>query len=265
MFETFGFVEQRIIVTGCSSGIGREVARLLVDAGAQVYGMDHAACDLPLASFHRVDLRFQAQIDGALGAIGGAVHGLFYCAGLPPMRPAIDVMKVNFLALRHMCDRLIDHMPSGGSIVGVGSNGGGEWRDRISLIQGLLEADSFETGAQWCEAQGEGMGHAYRFSKEVLAVWTMQNSARTIARGIRLNCTSPGAVETPMLDEIATVAPVAAIDAVVRPIGRRSTPTEQAWPILFLGSALARYINGIDLPVDGGFRAGQWTRPVEWE
>ena len=94
-----------------------------------------------------------------------------------------------------------------------------------------------------------------RFGKEALTVWTLRESARLIGRGIRVNCTSPGVVETPMLAEIATKVPPAAIDAVTVPSGRRSPPEEQAWPLLYLNSDAASYINGVDLPVDGGFAA----------
>ena len=260
MHDLLGYRDRRVVVTGCASGIGREVARLLVDAGAQVYGLDHVPTDLPLAGFRLTDLRFRDAIDAAADALVGPIDGLFACAGLPPMRPAIDVMTVNFLSVRHLTDRLLDRMAPGSAIVGVGSNGGGGWRNHLTEIRDLLATTDFAQAVAWCEQHPALLANAYGFSKEALAVWTMQHSATTIARGVRLNCTSPGAVQTPMLDEIATVAPAAAIDAVARPIGRRSTPTEQAWPILMLGSALSSYINGVDLPVDGGFRAGQTLR-----
>ena len=257
MDDLLGYAGKRVIVTGCASGIGRETARLLTEAGAQVHGLDHVESDLALASFRRVDLRFREQIDAALAAIGGPVDGLFYCAGLPPMRSAIDVMTVNFIALRHFCDQVIERMPPGSAIVSVGSNGGVGWRDHLADIRELLATDSFAAAVDWFNTRPALPGNVYAFSKEVLAVWTMQHCRVTIARGVRLNCTSPGAVQTPMLDEIATVAPAAAIDSVAQPIGRRSSPTEQAWPLLWLGSPLSGYINGVDLAVDGGFRAGQ--------
>jgi NAD(P)-dependent dehydrogenase (short-subunit alcohol dehydrogenase family) len=85
----------------------------------------------------------------------------------------------------------------------------------------------------------------------------MQHSATTIARGVRLNCTSPGSVQTPMLEEIEKVVPSDRIDVVSQPIGRRSAPEEQAWVLLMLNSPRASYINGVDLPVDGGFIASR--------
>jgi NAD(P)-dependent dehydrogenase (short-subunit alcohol dehydrogenase family) len=253
MPDPFGYAGQRVIVTGCSSGIGHAVARLLVDAGAHVHGLDIVAPDLPLASFGLLDLRDPLAIDATVSALGGPVHALFNCAGVPPMRAPIDVLKVNFIGMRHLTDRVIEHMSPGAAIVGVGSNGGALWRDRLSLLQDFLTASDFASGVAWAQAHPEALADAYRFSKEALAVWTMRHCAETIAQGVRLNCTSPGAVQTPMLDEIASVAPAAAIDAVAQPIGRRSSADEQAWALLMLGSSMASYINGVDLPVDGGF------------
>ena len=257
MHDQLGYGGRRVVVAGCASGIGREVARLLTEAGAHVHGLDHVASDLPLAAFRVTDLRYRDAIDAAVDGIAGPVDGLFYCAGLPPMRPPIDIMTVNFIAARHLTERLLDRMPSGAAIVGVGSNGGGGWRNHLPEILQLLDTANFAAAVDWCGQHPALLANAYAFSKEVLAVWTMQHCAATIAHGVRLNCTSPGAVQTPMLDEIATVAPAAAIDAVAQPIGRRSSATEQAWPLLWLGSPLSSYINGVDLPVDGGFRAGQ--------
>jgi NAD(P)-dependent dehydrogenase (short-subunit alcohol dehydrogenase family) len=258
--ELLGYAGRRVVVTGCASGIGREVARLLVDAGAHVHGLDHVPTDLPLAAFHLTDLRYQDAIDAVVDAIAGPVDGLFACAGLPPMRSQIEVLTVNFIAVRYLTDRLLGQMTPGAAIVGVGSNGGGGWRNHLADIRDLLKTTSFAQAVDWCAGHPALIANAYGFSKETLAVWTMQHCAATIAHGVRLNCTSPGVVKTPMLDEIATVAPAAAIDAVAQPIGRWSSATEQAWPLLWLGSPLSSYINGVDLPVDGGFRAGQTLR-----
>ena len=175
MDDLLGYAGKRVIVTGCASGIGRETARLLTEAGAQVHGLDHVESDLALASFRRVDLRFREQIDAALAAIGGPVDGLFYCAGLPPMRSAIDVMTVNFIALRHFCDQVIERMPPGSAIVSVGSNGGVGWRDHLADIRELLATDSFAAAVDWFNTRPALPGNVYAFSKEVLAVWTMQH------------------------------------------------------------------------------------------
>ena len=107
----------------------------------------------------------------------------------------------------------------------------------------------------------ETVAEGYRFSKEALLVWTLRSSLQSIKSGIRMNCTAPGAVQTPMLAEIEQTTPAALIDAVAQPIGRRSTPEEQAFPLVALNSPTASYVNGVSLPVDGGFAANVLSSP----
>lgn len=255
--DPFGYSGRHVVVTGCQSGIGRATAALLVEAGARVHGIDWQDSDLELAAFSQVDLRDRAAIDRAVGAIAEPVDALFNCAGLPPMRPWRDVMTVNFIGMRHLTEALIARMPAGGAIVTVGSNGGAGWRQRLPALRELIATASFEAALEWCGAQDAPRSDAYNFSKEAIVVWTLAVSAQTIARGIRLNCTSPGAVQTPMLAAIEEVTPGELIDAVAQPIGRRSSPEEQARVLLMLNSAQASYVNGVDLPVDGGFIAAR--------
>ena len=47
------------------------------------------------------------------------------------------------------------------------------------------------------------------------------------------------------------------VEYISRPIGRESTPDEQAWPIVFLNSPAASYVNGTNLVVDGGNAAAR--------
>jgi NAD(P)-dependent dehydrogenase (short-subunit alcohol dehydrogenase family) len=92
----------------------------------------------------------------------------------------------------------------------------------------------------------------------------MSAASRLIGQGLRINATSPGAVQTPMLAEIEKTTPGAAIDAIAEQVGRRSTPEEQAGPLLMLNAAGASYVNGVVLPVDGGFAAaGVFARRAE--
>ena len=251
---------KRAIVTGCHSGIGHAVARQLLNGGAEVHGFDWKACDLDLAHFTPVDLRDRASIDAALSGQDAPVDMLFNCAGIPPGAPPIDVMKVNYIGTRHITDQLLPHMQPGSAIVNVGSTGGMGWPGHLVDLQALIEADDFDAGLDWCATHPDMVAEGYRFSKEAVIVWTMTQSAQLIQRGIRMNCTLPGAVQTPMLVEIEKVTPTAVIDQVAQPIGRRSFPDEQAEVLLFLNSPQAGYINGVALPVDGGFMASLAVR-----
>lgn len=255
--DPFDYAGRRVLVTGCASGIGRAAARLLVEAGAEVAGIDWQDCDLPLSSFTRLDLRDQIAIDRFASTLAAPVEALFNCAGMAPMHPWRDVMAVNFIGLRQLTRAIAETMPPGSAIVSVGSNGGANWRDRLAELRAFVATPSFDAAFAWCEANEAPQANAYSFAKEAVVVWTMAEAAGLIARGIRINCTSPGAVQTPMLDAIAEVVPADRMDIVCQPSGRRSSPDEQAWTLLMLNSAFASYVTGVDLPVDGGFIAGR--------
>lgn len=253
MLVSSEYRNKRVVVTGCHSGIGHATARLLVASGAEVHGLDINPVDLALESSGDLDLRDPRSIEHAAASIGGPVDALFNCAGLGPGLPPRDVMKVNFIGTRYLTDLIVPAMRNGSAIVSVASNGGAGWPLHLPLLKQLTATTSFESAAAWFDENADAATAAYSFSKEALIVWTMQASTRLIAQGIRLNCTSPGAVQTPMLEEIEKLASAAVIDIVAQPIGRRSMPDEQAWPLLFLNSDAASYINGAVLPVDGGF------------
>lgn len=257
MTDSLSYAGKRSVVTGCHSGIGYATTKLLIEAGASVHGLDWRECDLPLAGFTQVDLRDRASIDRAVAEIDGPVDALFNCAGMAPMHAWLDVMKANFIGMRHLSQAVLELMPPGSAIVCIGSNGGAAWRQHIPELREFVTTRSFDAAVRWCEQHPAPQANAYGFSKEAIAVWTQLESAGTIARGVRLNCTSPGTVQTPMLDEIEEVVASDKIDVVSRPIGRRSDPEEQAWVLLMLNSARASYVNGVDLPVDGGFIASR--------
>jgi NAD(P)-dependent dehydrogenase (short-subunit alcohol dehydrogenase family) len=252
-----GYRGRRVVVTGSSSGIGRALARSLVDRGAEVHGAALDGGGDGLASSHVLDLTDPASIEAVVAGIGGRVDALFNCAGATPMIDPADVVKVNFLGTRLLTERVLDLVPSGGAVVSVSSNGGYAWRRRAAFLREFVEVPGFEAGLAWFQERREEAGHAYRFAKEALTVWTMLESARLVRRGVRINVVSPGSVQTPMLEAIEAVSPRAALEAVEEPSGRRSTPDEQVGPLLFLNSDAASYVNGVDLPVDGGFWAAQ--------
>lgn len=254
------YADKRVIVSGCHSGIGHAAARQLVELDAEVHGLDWKGCDLDLHSFTRLDLRDPATIDSALAGLTGSFDALFNCAGMPPGAPPLDVVKANYLGPRHLTEGLLPQMAQGSAIVNISSNGGMGWRGHLPELLELDAAHCFADGQRWCEAHPDLVAEGYRFSKEAIIVWTMASASRNITRGIRTNCTMPGAVQTPMLVEIEKVTPSAAIDVVAQPIGRRSSADEQAECLLFLNSPRASYVNGAALPIDGGFMSAMATR-----
>lgn len=77
--------------------------------------------------------------------------------------------------------------------------------------------------------------------------------------GIRVNAVSPGPVDTPAFDKIGL--PAEAVEAVRAgmaariPAGRMGSDEEIARTVAFLGSPAASFINGVNVPVDGGLGA----------
>ncbi|MDB5567722.1 MAG: putative 3-oxoacyl-(acyl-carrier-protein) reductase [Tardiphaga sp.] len=83
-----------------------------------------------------------------------------------------------------------------------------------------------------------------------------QALARELARdGVRVNAIAPGVIETAMTE--ATRNDPARLAGFLgrTPIGRVGQPDELVGPVVFLASDMASYVNGVTLPVDGGFLA----------
>jgi NAD(P)-dependent dehydrogenase (short-subunit alcohol dehydrogenase family) len=74
-------------------------------------------------------------------------------------------------------------------------------------------------------------------------------------RGLRVNAISPGPVTTPILKEFRQVFGDPRVDDDIAQVGRAGGPGDIAPPALFLCSDGARWINGANLPVDGGLEA----------
>jgi len=261
--DFLGYKNKRVIVSGCFSGMGEATARLLLGLGAQVHGLDYKETSLKLASFTQVDLRDPAAIDAAIAGIGGKVDALFNCAGLPQTAPPLDVMKVNYAGTRRVTEQVLPLMSEGAAIVSISSNGGLGWSRRIPVLMELLKLDNYEDSINWCENNADTVREGYAFSKEAIILWTMLTSAQLIKRGIRLNCTMPGPTQTPMMKHFEAASKASVLDAFIQPINRRSTPEEQAAPLVFLNSDAASYINGVAMPVDGGFMGAMATGQID--
>ncbi len=261
--DFLGYEGKRVLVCGCYSGMGEATARQLLALGAEVHGLDFKESALDLASFNLVDLRDPASIDAAVAAIGGKVDALFNCAGLPQTAPPMDVMKVNYAGTRHLTDRVLEHMGEGGAIASISSNGGMGWSRKLDVLMPLIAIEKYDDIVKWCEDNPDIVNEGYSLSKEAVIVWTMRASADLIKRGIRINCTLPGPTQTPMMHEFESATDMAVLNAFIQPINRRSTPDEQAAPLIYLNSDAASYVNGLAMPIDGGFMGGMVTGQVD--
>jgi NAD(P)-dependent dehydrogenase (short-subunit alcohol dehydrogenase family) len=265
MSDILGYQGKRVIVSGCFSGMGEATAKLLLDLGAEVHGLDFKASALPLASFNQIDLRDAASIEAGVAAIGGKVDALFNCAGLAGggAFPAMDTFKVNFIGTRHLTDQVVPLMSEGGAIVSIASTGGLGWSRRIPVHMELLQTQGFQAALDWAEAHLDQVAEGYAFSKEAVIVWTQFMGAQLIKKGIRINCSLPSPTQTPMMATFHATSGKDIVDAAAEPLGRYTTAAEQAGPLVLLCSDLAGVVNGVVLPVDGGFMGGLATGQVD--
>jgi NAD(P)-dependent dehydrogenase (short-subunit alcohol dehydrogenase family) len=263
MTDVLGYRGKRVIVSGCFSGMGEATAKLLLDLGAEVHGLDFKDCALPLASFNRLDLRDRASIEAGVAAIGGKVDALFNCAGMPGGFAPMDTMKVNFIGTRHLTETVLPLMASGAAIVSIASTGGLGWSRRIPVHMELLQTKGYQAAIEWSEAHADQVAEGYAFSKEAVIVWTQYMGASLIKQGIRINCSLPSPTETPMMADFHRLSGKDIVDAAAEPLGRYTTPAEQAGPLVLICSDLAGVVNGIVLPVDGGFMGGLATGQVD--
>lgn len=261
--DFLGYKNKRVLVSGCFSGMGEATARQLLELGAEVHGLDFKESKLDLASFSQIDLRDPASIDAAVAGIGGKVDALFNCAGLPQTAPAMDVMKVNYAGTRHLTEQVIPLMSEGGAIASISSTGGMGWSRKIPMLMEFVSIAGYDNIMQWCEENKDTVGSGYALSKEAIIVWTMFASSQLIKKGIRLNCTLPAPTQTPMMSHFESATKAEVLDTFIQPINRRATPQEQAGPLICLNSDAAGYVNGVVLPVDGGFTGGVTTGQVD--
>lgn len=265
MTDILGYKGKRVIVSGCFSGMGEATAKILLSLGAEVHGFDYKDVNLPLASYNKVDLRDPASIEAGVAAVGGKIDALFNCAGLPGGGgfPPLDTFKVNFAGTRHVTDCVIDHMGPGGAIVSISSTGGLGWSRRIPTHMGLLQTKGFDGAMAWADANMDQVSEGYAFSKEAVIVWTQFMGAHLIKKGIRINCSLPSPTQTPMMKIFHETSGKDIVDAAAEPLGRYTTPEEQAGPLVLLCSDAASVVNGVVLPVDGGFMGGVTTGQVD--
>jgi len=96
---------------------------------------------------------------------------------------------------------------------------------------------------------------AYIAAKHGVAGLTKQFAVAFGAKGVRVNAIAPGYIETPMTEGIRDIDGATEYLKSLHPLGRLGQPEEIAAAAAFLASDEASFINGIVLPVDGGYTA----------
>ena len=245
-----------IVITGASSGIGAETARLLRLQGAHVIGVDRNEPMLTLDGCVKADLSTPEAIDAAVAQLPARIDALCNVAGVPGTSPADLVARVNFLGVRHLTEAVVQRMPAGGSVVNVSSILGYFHGQRLGLHKALAEVQGFEAGQAWLAGHPVPQATCYEYFKEALIVWTMQRSHPVFMKqGVRMNCVAPGPVFTPILGEFVTQLGMERVQADAARMKRPAFADEVAEVIAFMCSDASRWINGANVPVDGGFAA----------
>ena len=250
----FSYEGKRVVVSGGGgAGMGAAAVEGLAEMGAEIHVLDLKEPPIEVESYQSADLRDPDAVAAAIEQIGGRIDALFNCAGLPgaPFSD-LDVMLVNYAAARHLAALVTPHMTNGGAICSISSTAGNAYLANVEKWAPLVETPDFAAAKAWLEAHPEEIVGAYGQSKESLILWTMWAAPDFAKNNIRLNCISPGPTDTPMMPAFEDMAGPKLIDLFAQGLGRRSTPAEQAWPMIFLNSDAASYISGENLNTDGG-------------
>jgi NAD(P)-dependent dehydrogenase (short-subunit alcohol dehydrogenase family) len=241
-----------ILVSGASSGMGRETSILLSRLGATLVLVARRADALAETerllegSGHRSVPYDLTATDGipawmkALAAESGPLSGLVHSAGIQLTRP------LRVLTQAHLDDVMRINLGAAVALVkGFRQKGVVSDKGRsvvlVASIMGLVGQP--------------GIG-AYAASKGALIALCRSLALELAPERIRLNCVCPGHVHTEMaqrLRETLTPEQFAAIEA-MHPLGI-GTALDVAYAVAFLLADTSRWITGTTLVVDGGYTA----------
>ncbi|MBL1147444.1 MAG: SDR family oxidoreductase [Pseudomonadota bacterium] len=250
---------KKAIICGASKGIGRASAIALAERGATVTVLARSAAPLEdvrisldttagqthlalVADFHDLD-GLQTMIDAHLEA-HGAFHILVNNSGGPPAGPAhlADVKDFAAAFSQHV---LGGHIMMQALLPGMKAENYGRI---INIISTSVKQP----------LKGLGVSNTVRGA---VANWAKTLAGELAEWGITVNNVLPGATDTDRLGEILqgkadklgkTLDEVIAAEKAGIPAGRFGMPEELGAAVAFLASPAAAYINGINLPVDGG-------------
>lgn len=236
------FNGRRVLVTGAGKGIGREIARHLVDCNARVLALSRTRSDLASLQDETgceticADLSDVAATQDALEG-AGKIELLVNNAGISILEPFLDVtvaafddvMAVNVrgaLIVSQIVARSMIASGRGGAIVNLSSQ---------ASSRALADHTSYCT------------------SKGALDQLTRMMALELGLHNIRVNAVNPTVTLTPM-GEMAWGDPAKSGPMLARiPLGRFARPLQVAEVVAWLLSDAASMVHGVTLPVDGGF------------
>lgn len=251
-YNPFSLDSKTIIVTGASSGIGRQCAIDCSKMGARVVliarnkerleetlsqmdGMSHL-----LVPF---DLTESEKIKGIVAGIVryvGPIHGVLHCAGISETLP-LKLMKSELLDkfFRNNVYSAIELTREVCSVKNVSKDG-------ASIV--------FFSSIMGCV--GESGKSLYSMTKGALIAATRSLACEYAKKRIRFNCVSPGAILTPINANLPHMADSekkqALADMHLLGLGECSDISNAC---VYLLSEASKWVTGQNLIVDGGYTA----------
>lgn len=238
------------LVTGGTTGIGLAAARLLHAEGAKVVitGQNPATLEAARRELPddvlvlRSDARSIEDSERLAGEIERRFGGLdiaFINAGIAQFAPLEAVDEAFY-------DSILDI-----NVKGVFFT--------IQKLSRLLRPEaSVLVTTSVIEHRGSAGGAVYAASKGALSALVRSLALELSPRGIRINSISPGPIETPIYGKLGMAKEAVGefADSLVKkiPLARFGRAEEVAKVALFVASSAGSFINGADIPVDGGIR-----------
>jgi NAD(P)-dependent dehydrogenase (short-subunit alcohol dehydrogenase family) len=242
------FKDKVVVVLGGNSGIGlasaiafaKEGGKLVI-TGRNAETLESATEEIgPNTIALQSDISDLKALDNVMSLVRDA-HGridvLFVNAGVGGFRP-VEQVDAEFW----------EHM--------IGVNLRGPYFAVQKALPLLKPGSSIVLTSSLGHAKGLPGNSVYAATKAGLRALARNFGAEFVDRGIRVNCFSPGPIDTPIIERSGlTPEQIPVLREKITedvPMKRFGTPEEAAKAVLFLASDDASYITGIDLFVDGG-------------
>jgi NAD(P)-dependent dehydrogenase (short-subunit alcohol dehydrogenase family) len=245
-----GKLEGRIaLITGGNSGIGLATAKQFVNEGAYVFLTGRRELELAAAV-----KEIGSKVTGVQGDVSnlGDLDRLF--AQIKREKGKLDIVFANAGAVKYapfgtITEELYD------SLFNINVKG------LLFTVQKALpllaDGASIILNASVVASKGLPANSVYAATKAAVRSFARTWTTDLKDRRIRVNAVSPGATDTPGLNDLlasseAGLQRLKMLSSTV-PLGRLGTPDEVAKAVLFLASDDSSYITGTELFVDGGF------------
>ena len=247
----FSLAGRVALITGGGTGIGFEIARCMVAAGATVIitgrreaVLQDSAAELGAGAHFCVnDICDLASLDELVEQIE-ATHGpldiLVNNAGINMKKPALDVTDEEFSRIIHTNLNAVFALTRAAARRMVARRSG-----TILMISSMAAYYGIDRVV------------AYAASKSAIEGMVKVLASEFSAHGVRVNAIAPGFIETEMSRTAMNSDPDRRDRAMRRtPMGSFGRPEDIGHAAVFLASDAAGYITGVSLPVDGGNSIG---------